>query len=91
MIMALGLKEAIARYKEMSSLGYASFIAIFVFCMLNGVLESAVVLNGILSFVAMVLVAHLGFAVPLSGATTDDNLIEPHIPKKLNRQPQEDV
>lgn len=82
MIMALGIKESIVRYKEMPSPGYASFIAIFVFCLSNAVLEAAVALNGILSFVAMVLVAHLGFTVPQACTSAGDNLTEPGYPNE---------
>jgi O-antigen ligase len=64
LILILGIKEWIKRYKVSLNPGYACFIAILVFCSLDGVLESPVVTVVMVSFVAMVVIAHLGFTVP---------------------------
>jgi O-antigen ligase len=63
-IMVLGIKDSIERFKQLSSHAYAGFAAILVFASLNGVLEITVVSNGMLSFVVMILIAHVGFSVP---------------------------
>ena len=63
MIMALGITASIEHYKRLSSPGYASFAALFVFFLLHGVLETALVSHGILTFALLVLLVHLGFTV----------------------------
>jgi len=64
LILVLAIKRSIARYKVSLDPGFASFVAIFVFCLLDGVLESAAVHPGMFSFVTMVALAHLEFTVP---------------------------
>jgi exopolysaccharide production protein ExoQ len=64
LILVLGIKRSIVRYKVSLNPGFASFVAIFIFCLLDGVLESAAVHPGFFSFVTMVALAHLGFAGP---------------------------
>ena len=64
LILILGIKSSFDHYKACLSAGYACFIAIFVFCLLDGVLESVAAGAGMLSFVRMVVVGHLGFTIP---------------------------
>ncbi len=71
LILILGIKESIARYRVSLNPGYAWFIAIFAFSMLHSVLEAMVVTATMFSFVVMVLLAHLGFTVS-SGLHTPD-------------------
>jgi O-antigen ligase len=64
MVLVLGIKSSIDHYKGSLIPGYACFIAIFIFCLLNGVLEATIVRANMLSFVAMVVLGHLGFTIP---------------------------
>ncbi len=64
LILIVGIKRAIENYKVSPSPCYAFFIAIFLFSLLHGVLESTVVWATMLSFVVMVILVHLGFTVP---------------------------
>ncbi|MCJ7639064.1 MAG: O-antigen ligase family protein [Euryarchaeota archaeon] len=66
LILVLGIRKSTGHYKVSLSPGYACFIAIFVFSLLHGALESLVVSAIMLSFVVMVVLAHLGFTVPPS-------------------------
>jgi O-antigen ligase len=66
-IVVLGIQSSIEHYKRLSHPGYAFFAAFFVFCLLHGVLETALVSHGILSFALLVLVVHLGFTVSREG------------------------
>ncbi|MGB9407308.1 MAG: O-antigen ligase family protein, partial [Terracidiphilus sp.] len=64
LIMVVGIKRALETYKVSLSPFDACFVAILAFTLLHGVLESTVVTAGMFSFVIMVIVAQLGFAVP---------------------------
>jgi exopolysaccharide production protein ExoQ len=60
-IIFLGIKRSIEYCKKISSAGYAFFIAIFIFSLLDGFLETSAVSHGILFFAVMVCIAHLAF------------------------------
>ena len=64
LLLVLGIKRSIVRYKASLNPGFAYFVAIFVFCLLHGVLETAAVQPNMFSFVTVVVLAHLGFTVP---------------------------
>jgi exopolysaccharide production protein ExoQ len=64
LILIFSIKKSLVHYRASLSPGYACFVAIFVFSMLQGVLESLVVTTTTLAFVVMVVVVHLGFTVP---------------------------
>ncbi len=64
LILVLGIKRSIVHYRASLNPGFASFVAIFVFCLLDGILESAAAHPGMFSFVTMVALAHLGFTFP---------------------------
>jgi O-antigen ligase len=66
-IMVFGIQASIEHYKRLSSPGYAFFGAYFVFCLLHGFLETALVSHGILSFAFLVLLVHLGCTVSNDG------------------------
>ena len=64
LILVLGARRAAGLYKASLDPRYACFAAILVFCLWDGVVESAVVSATMLSFVVMVLLAYVGFVVP---------------------------
>jgi O-antigen ligase len=64
LILVLGIKKSIGYYKVSRSPDYACYVAILIFSMLQGVLESTVVAVTMLSFIVMVAVAQLGLTVP---------------------------
>ena len=76
LILALAMRESARRYRVSLNPAYACLAAILAFSLIQGVLESMVVSSTLLSFVVLVVLAHVAFAVPhdghrpvLSGAT----------------------
>jgi hypothetical protein len=66
LMLALGIKKSMGRYKDTLSPYYACFVAIFVFSLLQGILESSVTAASMLSFIVILILVHLGFCVSRS-------------------------
>jgi exopolysaccharide production protein ExoQ len=75
LILVLGIKKSFVHFSASLSPGYACFIAILVFCSLQGFMESMMVMANMSSFVVMVVVVHLGFTVP-------SGLLKPDLEKR---------
>jgi O-antigen ligase len=64
LMLALGIRQAVAHYRASLNNAYAFIAALLLFCALHGLLESTVVHRSMFSFVCMLALSHLAFQNP---------------------------
>lgn len=74
LILILGIRRAFQYYRLSGNVGYWFFACVLLFCALDGVLESAPIQRGLLTFYAMVILVFLAFhAAPQPPGVTESS------------------